>query len=472
MSTSSRPHLHFNIHIPFATTLFAILFLSSGCVASEATQLTVSANGRWIEHANGEPFFYLGDTAWQLFHRLNREEAAHYLTDRAGKGFTVIQAVALAELDGIHAPNAYGHQALIDGDPNRPDIRPGAQDDYWDHVDFIVNAAAERRLVIGMLPTWGDKWQSSRGGRGPKIFNPENAFAYGEWLGSRYADAPIIWILGGDRNIYTDEDYQIIEAMARGLRKGDRGRHLITYHPRGPGMSSDYFHAADWLDFNMIQSSHAARDHDNGLFVQHDYALRPVKPTLDGEPRYERIPVGFYNKGADREDRFDDYDVRQAAWWAMMAGACGHTYGNNSIWQMYSEDHDSVLWADVPWHVAINDPGGGQMGYVRKLFENYDYRKLHPDAAFIIDAPRQGGAKVRGLRAPDGSLAFVYSPRGQPFTLDIGMMMPEQTKASWYDPRTGEMRDLHTMDSVAYQTFVPPSSGRGNDWVLVLEQVR
>jgi hypothetical protein len=403
---------------------------------------------------------------------LNRQEAERYLTNRQRKGFTVIQAVVLAEQDGLNTPNAYGHTPLVDNDPTRPAVKPGPGNDYWDHVDFIIKEAARRGLFVGLLPTWGDKWQSSRGGMGPKIFNPANASKYGQWLGRRYASAPIIWILGGDRNIYTDEDRQIIEALALGLRKGDGGAHLITYHPRGPGMSSDYFHEAPWLDFNMIQSSHAARDHDNGRFVQHDRALQPVKPTLDGEPRYERIPVGFYLKGADREDRFDDYDVRQAAWWAMMAGACGHTYGNNSVWQMWSPKHRPVIWADVPWDEALDDPGAAQMGHVRKLFERYEYQQLRPDPNFIVDAPHHGGAKVRGLRAADGSLAFVYSPRGKPFLINVGMMKQPRTKASWYDPRTGSLTELHTMDSVAFQTYAPPTKGRGNDWVLVLENVK
>src|ERR687894_371368 len=62
--------------------------------------LKVSENGRFLVHEDGSPFFYLGDTAWELFHRLDREEADRYLADRAGKRFTVIQAVALAELEG------------------------------------------------------------------------------------------------------------------------------------------------------------------------------------------------------------------------------------------------------------------------------------------------------------------------------------------------------------------------------------
>lgn len=152
-------------------------------------------------------------------------------------------------------------------------MKDGLNNDYWDHVDYIVNKAASLGMFIGMLPTWGDKWQSGAPGIGPLVFEPDNARVYGEWLGKRYADKPIIWILGGDRNIYTEADRKVIESMARGLRNGDGGRHPITYHPRGPGMSSDYFHNADWLDFNMYQSSHAARQRFAGHW-------RPTDPSL------------------------------------------------------------------------------------------------------------------------------------------------------------------------------------------------
>src|SRR5688572_22216910 len=88
--------------------------------ATAAPRLKVSENKRFLVHADGRPFFYLGDTAWELFHRLNRPEVDTYFEDRAKKGFTVIQAVALAELDGLNTPNAYGHRPLVDNDPTKP----------------------------------------------------------------------------------------------------------------------------------------------------------------------------------------------------------------------------------------------------------------------------------------------------------------------------------------------------------------
>lgn len=117
----------------------------------------------------GKPFFWLGDTAWELFHRLSREEADLYLKNRADKGFTVIQAVVLAELDGLHDPNAYGEIPLENDDPTKP------REPYFQHVDFIIRKAEQYGLYIGLLPTWGDKIYKDSWGVGPEIFNVDNA---------------------------------------------------------------------------------------------------------------------------------------------------------------------------------------------------------------------------------------------------------------------------------------------------------
>jgi hypothetical protein len=218
--------------------LAAMALCSTPLLAAPAPHgLRVSANHHFLVQADGRPFFYLGDTAWELFHRLNREEADSYLRDRRRKGFTVIQAVALAELDGLDAPNAYGFCPLIDHDPTRPAVRAGADNDYWDHLDYVIDRANALGLVVGLLPTWGDKWMKAWG-VGPEIFTPENARVYGEWIGRRYRDKAIIWILGGDRWIETDAQRAIIVAMAEGLHAGDGGTHLITFHPSGGRMDT------------------------------------------------------------------------------------------------------------------------------------------------------------------------------------------------------------------------------------------
>lgn len=426
------------------------------------SRLQVTPNRRFLQYADGTPFFYLGDTAWELFHRLTLTEADRYLANRAAKGFTVIQAVALAELEGLTVPNANGDLPLYDQDPSRPN------DAYFRHVDAIVARANELGLVMGLLPTWGAYWRGSGWNANP-IFTPDSAHSYGRFLGERYRNSSLIWILGGDRNVANDEERAIITNMAAGLSAGDGGIHLKTYHPIGPGRSAEIFPDADWLDFHMCQSSHGAHDHDNGLFIEADYAHTPTKPTVDGEPRYETIPVGFYFQHYNRYDRFDDYDVRQAAYWALLAGACGHTYGNNNIWQMWDVGRKPILFADIPWHVALDHPGAFQMGLLRRLFTSRAFQTLRPAPELILDGPRHGGAKVRAACAEDGSFAFIYSPRGEAFTVDRRLLAAPRLKQIWFDPRYGNEHHIHTGDNGAIQTYAPPTSGRGNDWLLILE---
>lgn len=419
--------------------------------------LRVSENGRRIVHADGTPFFWLGDTAWELFHRLDREEAEIYLENRRARGFNVVQAVVLAELDGLNVPNAYGHTPLSDNDPARPN------ESYFRHVDFIVDRAAAKGMYIGMLPTWGDKF-NKRWGVGPEVFTPENARIYGEFLGRRYRGRPIIWILGGDRSPESDPHLAIIRAMAEGIEEGTGGTQLVTYHPMGANASSTWFHDDAWLDLNMFQSGHGELDNPNYRMTLRDYARQPVKPVLDGEPRYEDHPVDWQ----PAQGWFDEFDVRQAAYWSVLSGAAGHTYGNHNIWQMWQPGREPVSAARTPWREAILHPGAWQMGLMRRLFEASGFLELEPDTTALVD-PGDGAGHQVAARAADGSELYAYTPLGGALTVRLERLAGNAASASWFDPRTGTWTTIGDVPTSGEHAFDPPGAeGRGNDWVLVL----
>ena len=443
--------------------------LATGRNGAVFGQLRVSENHRYLTYADGTPFFYLGDTAWELFHRTDRKEADLYLEDRAAKGFTVIQAVALAELEGLRTPNAYGHVPLIDNDPARPAVKPGPNNDYWDHVDYIVSKAESLGLQIGMLPTWGDKW-NLKWGVGPEVFTPENAEAYGRWLGARYKDKPIIWILGGDRPIEKPIHLEIVRAMAEGIETGDDGCHLMTYHPSGRRNSATQFHQDNWLDFNMIQSGHARPARPNHEFMSENLALEPRKPTLDGEPCYEDHPV----KGPVWDQRsdpgaflpwFDEWDVRRPAYESMLAGACGHTYGNHNIWQMWLPGREPISIARTPWPRSLDHPGAQQMTYMRELFEARPFWKLIPDQSLVLNA----NSEARCARLQDGSSILVYLPKGGNLKINASGLSTNKVTAYWFNPRQNSAQLLGTVKKTQSMEFHAPAAGRNNDWVLVLD---
>ncbi|MEM9329637.1 MAG: DUF4038 domain-containing protein, partial [Bacteroidota bacterium] len=406
---------------------FVLSFL--WCLVASA-QLQVSENGRYFERGDGKPFIWMGDTAWELFHRLDRPEADHYLTRRAEQKFTVIQAVILAENDGLRQPNAYGHVPFEDLDPTRP------VEAYFQHVDYIVGQANELGLVVALLPTWGDKLYSLHPGAGPEVFTAENAAVFGEFLGERYKEADVVWVLGGDRNVDNFEVLEIWRAMASGLRKGDDGGHLITFHPRGASHSYYYLHNEDWLDFNMYQSGHARRYNPTYDFAKRDYLKHPVKPFVEGEPAYEDIPLAFW-KYCDWDDPlrvprevldenllikkqthfeegyFTDRDVRVHAYWNMLSGAAGFTYGNNAVWQMFKKRGPVAIPCLYDWKESLERPGANQIRHLHQLVSETKLWEQRPDQSLVYGANPSGREHIRAVMTPAGDRAVVYLSVGQ-----------------------------------------------------------
>jgi hypothetical protein len=438
-------------------------------------KLRVSDNKRFLVTAAGQPFFYLGDTAWELFHRLDRKQAADYLALRARQKYTVIQAVALAELEGVSDPNPYGDLPLVDQDPAKPAVTPGAtpsdakQYDYWDHVEFVVDEANRNGLYVGFLPTWG-RWVPHPNARAGVIFNEQNAEAYGKFLGKRFANKSLIWILGGDRSASGFESHW--RAMARGIAIGATGKEdysslLMTYHPGGGHTSSEWFHNDAWLTFNMQQTGHgpAQRAPQCWIKIGADYKQSPTKPVMDGEPLYEDHPIGF-RQAAEFGYSLDAH-VRQRAYWDVFSGSFGHTYGNHSVWQMYAPGKRPINGPLLYWYEAIHRPGAAQMQYIRALIESRPFLVRVPDQSIVVNQ-LDGPDYIAATRGDD--YLFVYSAQGRTFTVNLGKITGSKVKAWWYNPRTGTSEEIGTFDNQGQREFDPPSHGGfGTDVVLVLD---
>ena len=159
----------------FQRIISLLLLTLIGCSPDESREpavplLQVSENKRYLQYENGEPFFWLGGTSWGMSEWLSREEVDLYLDNRKAKGFNLVQICLFwgkRKDDPIrltlNAANAYGHKAFleIDGkpDPSQPFVQAGTNilnpNDYWDHVDYILQAAESREMMVGLLPVWG-----------------------------------------------------------------------------------------------------------------------------------------------------------------------------------------------------------------------------------------------------------------------------------------------------------------------------
>ncbi len=437
----------------------AVTSLYSPVAMADTSPLKISENGRYLVHTDGTPFFYLGDTAWELFHRLNREEAESYLRNRADKGYTVIQAVVIAEISGLTRGNAYDEKPFIAKSSERPNK------DYFAHVDWIVDKAESLGLYIGMLPSWG-RWVggNDEGKDYNDFFNETNAQAYGEFLAKRYVDKPIIWILGGDRQ--PTKTRAVWDAMAAGIRSVVGEKQLMSYHPRTD--TSTELHGASWLDFNMIQSGHSPESVNYGA-IERDYALVPIKPCMDSEPAYE------YPPDAMPENRpVGAIQVRRNAYWALFAGAHGHTYGTHPIWQMYDVGREPRWDVTTPWHQSMDLPGASQLPFLKRLMLSRPFLTRIPDQTVIASEIPQGIARIQATRdgqpgVQDATYLMAYFPKHATATINTALITGDSLEGWWFNPRTGESTPLEAWKKTNTREVTPPTNVDGEDWVLVID---
>lgn len=393
----------------------------------------LQVDGRFLT-ADGEPFFWLADTAWAMLGKLGTDEITEYLDVRADQGFNVVQTVVMFPQAGAESP----------GDT----VEAAAENDaFWDRVEFAIDAAAERGMYLAIHPVWGDKQTGT-------VISDSNARAYGEFLGERFgADDNVTWTLGGDHP--ADGEEQLWTELAEGL-DATGGTQIKTYHPRGDQSSADWFAHAEWLDFHMIQGGHCLRYDVRAQLVETTYAEDPVKPFLDGEPIYEEHPYCW-----EPEQGFSTaLDVRRDAYWSVLGGAAGHTYGHHAVWQ-FNDGGGGELGARGSWSEALEFPAGEQMRHLRELMESLPFTRGAPDQSVLGSEAGSGAERIVANVASDGSYLLVYTPAGQDFSVDTSVVTGE-ARAYWFDPRSG---DFNTVDVT--EDYSPPTDDE--DWLLLVE---
>ncbi|MBL7737990.1 MAG: glycoside hydrolase family 140 protein [Chitinophagaceae bacterium] len=456
--------------------IFSIALLMMFSLVQAQTQLPllkVSSNGRFFQTKAGKPFFWLGDTGWLLFVKCNREDAIKYLDVRKQQGFNVVQVMVLHDMN--NTKNVYGDYALINEDVSKPNVTPGNDHrnaeayDYWDHVDFIVNEAAKRGIYMALVPVWGS---NVKGGK----VSVQQGEAYAKFLASRYKNRNnIIWLNGGD--VKGTEGMDVWKMIGATLKKYDT-RHLVTYHPRGRTSSTDWFHNEPWLDFNMFQSGHKnyAQDtvssesrhygEDNWKYIDADYALQAAKPTLDGEPSYENIPHGLHDS---LQRRWKAADLRRYAYWSVFAGGAGFTYGENAVMQFNKMgDWTANYGVTMNWKEAVLSPGAVQMIHLKKLMLSKGYFDRVPAQELTVDSGERY-ERVAATKGRNYALFYVYN--GREFSVATDKLSFSPSKASWFDPRTGEKQLIAEHRNTTVNKYNPPGEKEnGNDWVLILEK--
>jgi len=434
----------------FVLLIIGILFISHSSQTDIKQKLVVGPDKRFLVKENGDAFVWIGETNW-FFAKLPPATIDHILDKRSSQGFTIMFVSCREKLyngegtGGISSPN----------------------EAWWSYLDEYIAKCEQRNLYVGITLGWHGKTRSN---------SEADLYNYGKWVGKRYKDNKnVIWLTLGEAGSHNRKNTipdSKLNALIKGIRDGDTGDKLLTVHAdfrRGTSLTND----AALCDFNNWQTSQWCcpadlprkdpRQWTVWQAIEYDYNRTPEKPTLDSEAWYEN------NKDHCGTTPFN---IRRRAYYTILAGAFGHTYGAGGIWDgLTGKNGCSGSYKD-----ALEYPGSYDIGHCSDFFHSLgnDYIKMRPDQNFIIRGQSSSyDMHIQASVAKDSSFAVVYSGDDSKYSLDLTKMKPGSIETRWFDPRNGVYQtDFESPYSNinADQVFDPPgNSGPGNDWVLYLK---
>ena len=403
--------------------------------------LRVSADGRHLEHVDGTPFFWLGDTWWMGFcRRLNWPGDFQTLaTDRVAKGFSLIQIVAGLYPDMPPFDERGANEAGFPWSEDFARINPA----YFDMADLRMAWLVRSGLVPCIFGCWGYFMHFA----GKEVLKK-----HWRYLIARWGAYPVVWCVAGEvlmpwylnRPESEEERRQLEERtqadwieVTRYMRSIDPYGHPVTAHPGGRG--SREIVGDDLADIEMLQTG------DIGGFrclpntvnkITESVAQQPRMPVIDGEVCYEGIGRTCWD------------DVQRAMFWTcMLSGAAGHTYGANGIWQVnsrqtpYGPSPHGMTLGNTPWEDAYKLPGSRQLGIGRRLLERYDWWRLEPVPDAVNERWTPENYHGRYAARIPGQCMLVYTGDFSWGSVTVELE-PGRYRAFFFDPATGDEYEI------------------------------
>ncbi|HMJ88175.1 MAG TPA: DUF4038 domain-containing protein, partial [Candidatus Acidoferrum sp.] len=341
--------------------------------------IRVAPDKRHLQHADGTPFFWLGDTWWMgLCHRLHfPDEVRQLATDRKQKGFNVIQIVVGLYPDMFPFDPRGANEAGFPWTTNYTSIRP----EYFDAADKRIRYLIDEGFTPCIVGAWG-YFLPMMGETRAKQHWRELIARYGAW--------PVTWCVAGEANLpwylaknFPYDDREQVKGwteVARYIRATDPFHRLTTIHPTGIGKLNARWaiNDASLIDFDMLQTPHgeAAAIAPTVAAMNHAFQLPPAMPVINGEAAYENLGGGIPAEWP-----------RAMFWLCMINGAAGHTYGANGIWQVNRREKphgpsphhtDANGYGTIPWDDAMRLPGSQQIGNAKKFLEKFPWQNCVP----------------------------------------------------------------------------------------------
>lgn len=407
--------------------------------------LRVSKDGSHLEHADGTPFFWLGDTAWNGALMSKTDDWNKYLENRVAKKFTAIQFVTT---QWRTAPTNLEGEVAFTG-KEKVQINPA----FFKRIDARIDTLNAKGLLAVPVLLW-----AIRGDENPGWYLPEDqAILIEKYLVARYGAHHVVWIPAGD-STYQETNGEKWRRICRAVF--DEEPHApIVMHPQGMQTYTEFFKDEKWLSIIGYQSGHA--DNDNAFKWIHSGPIAKEskqfasRPFINLEPPYEDH-IAYNSK-----QRHSEYSVRRASYWSLLnTPTAGLTYGAHGVWSWEVEPKEPLLHKGTgiakPWFDAMNLPGSQQMKFMHEFFASMNWWELRPDTTLVVNQKDKPANYISSAKTVSGDVAVYYFPVGGEVEIPIF------SRAEWFDPRSGQWQTA-SKDGNILRT---PSM---QDWVLKVQ---
>ncbi len=376
--------------------------------------LRPSRDGRHLEHADGTPFFWLGDTAWSAPMTVTRSEWEAYLADRSAKGFSAVQIFCASRWAG--EKDSSGNPPFLGKGLGAPNPA------YWREYDEKVRLANEAGLVVLAVGVMEPV---------ERYPEPDAARAFARYLAARLAGSFAIL------SPSFDSPYMPLgDAVGEAIREA-APHLLITQHPNTSLEAALGYADRAYLDFRGLQSgagwgssplSPATASRNAIEWTLRLWKLTPPKPIVNLEARYD--------------SKFNQRQIprlpRSCGYLTLLSGAAGYTYGCAGVWNrggsFVGTDPQAEGWED--WKTALGQESSADMKRLGEFFRSLEWWRLEPRPDLLADQPSEWEKKAALGCSPSGELAVAYLPVGDGLSIRIEGF-PGTLSAEWFQPSTG-----------------------------------
>lgn len=419
-----------------------------------------------FEYQNGEPVWFMGETAWALFtdnaeEKHDRQGVEKFLEARASQGFNAVHSMVLSEA-------GWGNSGGMPWeDLASQKINPG----YWQEMDARVKSANQKGLVVGLAIAWGDK--NRKVPFSWRMFPDQAARErYARYMAARYSAYKVYYLVSGEwhgevrtRPSTDPEMKKEFTAIGDALDKAEPHGRMIGIHPMTSGGSVREYNDATWMSFGDYQQNYRY------LHARMLESFKFNKPVVNSEYGYH-LRDSNGDGVPDKDNSTSLESIRYSSWDIAMTGGYFVTGFGTTYFGGFRDPGPFNIDA------AKNDDWELQIGFIKKFFSGLEWWKLESHDEWLTSAASRGedGKQFNQLAPPETTYWLLSEPGKQyliygrgltdPLKVQLGKNAGDKYRAMLMNPRTGEIRTIAEDQQIDdnYTWNLPDK----NDWVLHL----